>query len=62
VIKYTAEFTKSPPELVQELTLDHWSHTVNEGNLQLLADLSYRYGLLKGPVKVADFVWKTAHK
>jgi NitT/TauT family transport system substrate-binding protein len=62
LVKYTAEFTKSNPDLVQQLTLDRWSQTVNEQNLQLLADTSYRYGLLKSPLTVSKIIYKTARK
>lgn len=61
-VKLVAEFTKSKPELIRELTLDRWSHTVTEKHLQILSDLSYRYGLQKSQVKVTDLIYKTARR
>jgi NitT/TauT family transport system substrate-binding protein len=61
-IALTAEFTKSKPELIKQLTLDRWSHTVNVKDLQTLSNLSYEYGLQKAPFKVDDLIYKTAKK
>jgi len=61
-IKFVAEFTKSKPELIRELTLDRWSHTLTEKHLQILSDLSYKYGLQKTQVKASDLIYKTARR
>lgn len=59
-VKYIAEFTKSKPEVVQELTIDKWSHKVNPESLQTLADLAQKYGLLKDKLEVNEIVHQTA--
>ena len=60
LVKYTAEFTKSKPDLIRELTLDRWSSTLQERHLQLLADLSFRYGFQPRRVVAADLIYRTA--
>jgi NitT/TauT family transport system substrate-binding protein len=62
LVKYTAEYTKSSPDLIREVVLDRWTHIANEKNIQLLADLSHKYGFQKRPIKVSEIIYKTARK
>jgi NitT/TauT family transport system substrate-binding protein len=61
-INLVAEYTKSKPEVIRGLTLDRWTHVVNEKDLQLLSDLGFKYGFQKTPVKVSELIHRTALK
>lgn len=60
LVKYTAEFTKSEQSMIESIVLDKWGHIVNVENLQLLSDLSFKYGFQQKNLNVEDFIYNTA--
>jgi NitT/TauT family transport system substrate-binding protein len=59
-IKWTAEFTKSEPDVIRKLTLDRWVSTVDAAGFQKFVDLAVKEKVFAKSVDVKTMLHTTA--
>jgi len=53
-----AEYTKIPPELINEVRLPQWGTDLNQPSIELMGKLTAQYGLIDQEPDVSELIWQ----